>query len=60
METLDDIMNMAPAPVPENPEQVPAVRSMAFDHVSFGYNEDKQTLFNVSWEVDAGKTVAFV
>lgn len=60
MEVLEDIMNMSPAPIPENPKHVPAVSSMGFDHVSFGYGDDKQTLFDVSWEVNAGKTVAFV
>lgn len=60
METLDDIMKMEPAPIPENPKDVHLIDSLAFDHVSFGYSEDKPTLFDVNWEVTAGKTVAFV
>lgn len=60
METLDDIMKMPPAPIPSNPKDVQVIDSLAFDHVSFGYMEDKPTLFDVSWNVQAGKTVAFV
>ena len=60
MEVLDDIMKLEPAPIPENPTDVVTVKSMAFDHVSFGYNDEKPTLFDVSREVHAGKTVAFV
>ncbi len=60
METLDDIMHMAPAPVPENPEALPVISSMAFDHVSFGYSAEKEVLHDIDWNVQAGKTVAFV
>ena len=60
METLDDIMNMEPAPIPKNPNSIHLIDSMAFDHVSFGYSEDKPTLIDVNREVKAGKTVAFV
>lgn len=60
MEVLEDIMQMEPAPVPEHPTTLQTIDSMAFDHVAFGYSEDKPTLFDVSWDVQAGKTVAFV
>ncbi len=60
METLDDIMDMKPAPVPQKPTEIETVHTMAFDHVSFSYTEEKQTLHEISWEVQAGKTVAFV
>ncbi len=60
VELLDEIKNMEPAPIPQDPNDISMVDSMAFDHVSFGYNADKQTLFDVSRNVQAGKTVAFV
>ena len=60
METLEDIMKMSPAPIPETPKNLSTVTSMAFDHVSFGYGDSKSTLFDVSRNVQAGKTVAFV
>lgn len=60
METLEDIMKMTPAPTPANPKDLPTVTSIAFDHVSFGYSDSKPTLFDVSRDVQAGKTVAFV
>jgi len=60
MVLLDDIMHMEPAPVPENPENISSIDSMVFDHVSFGYSDEKQTLYDVNWNVQAWKTVAFV
>lgn len=60
MEVLDDIMHMEPAPIPEKPTSIQTIRSMSFDNVSFGYSDEKPTLFDISWKVDAGKTVAFV
>lgn len=57
---LDEIMDMEPAPIPEKPADISSIRSMEFDHVSFGYSTEKQTLYNINRKVDAWKTVAFV
>lgn len=57
---LDDIMQMEPAPVPSHPRDVHMINSLSFDKVSFGYSNEKPVLHNVSREVNAGKTVAFV
>lgn len=53
MEVLDEIMHMEPAPIPESPKDMHMIDSMAFDHVSFGYSEDKQALYDVDRKVQA-------
>ena len=41
----------------DGPAPAPAVR---FEHVDFGYDEKRQILFDVDFEIGAGKTVAVV
>ncbi|HSO06238.1 MAG TPA: ABC transporter ATP-binding protein/permease [Pelomicrobium sp.] len=42
------------------PALVPSGGAIRFENVSFGYERDRQILFDVSFEVPAGKTVAVV
>ena len=36
------------------------VGKINFDHVSFGYNDEKKVLDNISFEIESGKTLALV
>ncbi|HMT01649.1 MAG TPA: ABC transporter ATP-binding protein, partial [Candidatus Absconditabacterales bacterium] len=57
---LQDMMNLAPEKLPENPQKISAVRSIAFENVTFGYQKDVSILHSVSFDVSSGKTIAFV
>ena len=48
------------ADAPDAHELAPGKASIRFEHVSFGYEPDRQILFDVDFEVPAGKTVAVV
>lgn len=41
-------------------EYVPLVGNVIFDHVNFGYNDNKQILFDINLFADQGQKVAFV
>ncbi len=41
-------------------EYVPLVGNVIFDHVNFGYNENKQILFDINLYADQGQKIAFV
>ena len=41
-------------------EYVPLVGNVIFDHVNFGYNEDKQILHDINLYADQGQKIAFV
>ena len=41
-------------------EYVPLVGNVIFDHVNFGYNDDKQILFDINLYADQGQKIAFV
>lgn len=41
-------------------EYVPLIGNVIFDHVNFGYNDNKQILFDINLFADQGQKVAFV
>lgn len=41
-------------------EYVPLIGNVVFDHVNFGYNDNKQILFDINLFADQGQKVAFV
>jgi ATP-binding cassette, subfamily B, bacterial len=43
----------------ENATTPDAVASLGFDHVSFGYSTDKQTISDISIDAQLGQTIAF-
>src|SRR5690606_1861152 len=46
---------------PEIPQALPKLtKSLRFENISFGYNEENQVLHDVTLEVAAGETIAIV
>lgn len=61
LEKLDEILKQEKEKHPENPEAVNEIKTISFDNVSFGYETgDTDALKNISLNINAGKTVAFV
>lgn len=64
VERLDDVFSTRPEESPQKPMLVlPRLRgSVRFENVTFRYNqeEDRNTLQNISFEVNAGQTIAIV
>ncbi|HEX7455162.1 MAG TPA: ABC transporter ATP-binding protein/permease [Gallionella sp.] len=48
------------ADAPAAPALLPGQAEVQFEHVSFGYNADRQILFDVNFTIPAGHTVAVV
>ncbi len=59
-DTLEEIMTMPPAPIVDNPTAVQTINHITFDNVSFWYEWGKEVLRDISIDMRAGKTVAFV
>lgn len=60
LERIYDILAVSPSPADKPDALTPQLSgSMRFEHVDFGYRE-KQVLFNVGFEMTAGRTYALV
>lgn len=57
---LQDMMNLVPEKLPENPQKISALHSITFEDVTFGYQKDMPILHSISFDVSSGKTIAFV
>jgi ATP-binding cassette, subfamily B, bacterial len=57
---LQEILIKTPEPSDDHLLKLSAVQSMSIDHVSFGYNEDKEVIHDLSASWKAGQSVAFV
>lgn len=56
-----EILNQEPEAVPENPQSLGPVETLAFDNVTFSYRAAKgQALEGVSFDMKKGDTIAFV
>ncbi len=61
MEKLEEVLAIEPAPKPEHPVSVGALKRVAFEDVSFTYpSSSEPSLENIDLEVREGETVAFV
>jgi ATP-binding cassette, subfamily B, bacterial len=61
MEKLEEVLAIAPAPKPERPVEVGALKRLAFEDVSFTYpSSTTPSLEHVDLSVSEGETVAFV
>lgn len=61
LERIDAVLN-TPSNIrePEQPEPVVFEQSIAFDHVHFGYQPDREVLTDIDLVIPKGKTVALV
>ena len=60
LERIHDILEVSPSPADSPNSQTPQLTgNMQFSHVAFGYQK-KQVLFDLSYEMTAGKTYALV
>src|SRR5277367_4983313 len=58
---LEEILAIAPEPVPANPEELGKLESLDFDDVTFTHQTaNRPALCRVSFQVSRGETVAFV
>jgi ATP-binding cassette subfamily B protein len=57
---LEEIMKLPPTPIVQNPTPVQTITDISLDKVSFAYENNKETLTNITVDMQAGKTVAFV
>jgi ATP-binding cassette subfamily B protein len=61
LKKFSDIMNIPKEASPESPTALSRVTSLSFNDVSFGYtNAKNQALEHISFDLDKGKTIAFV
>lgn len=61
LENYVKLMNTAPEPKPEKPQELGEISELEFNNVSFGYASAKgQALSNVSYKAKQGNTIAFV
>ena len=61
MEKLENVLDIPPAPKPENPKPLGALEAMSFENVTFTYpSSATPSLENVNLTVRAGDTIAFV
>jgi ATP-binding cassette subfamily B protein len=61
MEKLETVLDIPPAPVPENPKPLGALEAVSFENVTFTYpSASTPSLENVNLTVRAGDTIAFV
>ncbi len=61
LEKLEEILAQPAETKPENPIAVKDIENITFDNVSFGYQSgNDEALKNISLNIEAGKTVAFV
>jgi ATP-binding cassette subfamily B protein len=61
LEKLEEILKQEKEVHPENPEAVNEIKTISFEGVSFGYDTgETHALKNISLNINAGKTVAFV
>ena len=56
---ITSVLDVAPLPEPSQPRS-PADASIVFDNVTFGYDDDRTALENVSFTVPAGSVCAIV
>jgi ATP-binding cassette subfamily B protein len=59
-DVLEEIMKMPPAVEVHNPTPVDTIKDIKFDKVGFGYEGKENVLKNISLDMKAGKTIAFV
>jgi ATP-binding cassette subfamily B protein len=61
LKNFEDILNAPKEPVPQNPMQVPQLKTLRFDNVSFKHQSATQHALNgISFTVRLGETIAFV
>jgi ATP-binding cassette subfamily B protein len=61
MERLENVLDIPPAPKPENPKPIGALEAVSFENVTFTYpSSATPSLENVNLTVRAGDTIAFV
>ena len=58
---IQDILTEAREPIDDGIKEIPGLRGdISFDHVCFAYNDEKQALDDISFEVRAGETIALI
>jgi ABC-type Fe3+/spermidine/putrescine transport system ATPase subunit len=61
VKNFEDLLNMPKEPRPLNPEPLPELRHLAFNHVSFQHQTaSSPALTDISFDVTGGDTIAFV
>ncbi len=61
LNTLKDILSMAPEPKPEHAQPLGDLHSLQFDSVSFQHNSaNRPAVCNVDFQLKSGDTIAFV
>ena len=61
MERLEEVLAIAPAPKPEEPVAIGALKRVAFESISFTYpSASTPSLESINLEIREGETVAFV
>ncbi len=61
LEKLEEILKQNKEKHPENPQAINDINNISFENVSFGYESgENDALKNISLNIQAGKTVAFV
>lgn len=59
-DVLEEVMKLPPAPIVENPTPIQTIKHISLNDVWFAYENGKQILDNISVEMKAGQTLAFV
>lgn len=57
---LQSIMELPIAPITSNPTNITPLKAVMFEHVSFAYDGQQETLSSINLQMQTGKTYAFV
>jgi len=61
MERLENVLDIPPAPKPENPKPIGALEAVSFENVTFTYpSSSTPSLEDINLSIRAGDTIAFV